>query len=108
MASRESIIIDLIFATADGSSVHVMWIHSSAIDSADSDGSHASRPKAYQFACAKSCPVQFASRPVFATPTIPVRVLPSRVPSITFATVDPAPRAYVSESRNSFHIGARY
>ena len=49
-----------------------MRAHSSAISSAVRSWFHASRPKAYQFACANGCPVQFRSEPVFATPAIPV------------------------------------
>jgi hypothetical protein len=95
--------IERIVETRAGSWPHVIRIHSSAIAPALSPGSQASRPKAYQLACAKSWPLQLTSRPVFATPAMPVR----RVPPITFATWDPAPFAYVSASRNSFHIGAR-
>ena len=41
--------------------------------SASRAGSHASRPYAYQLACAKSWPVQFVSLPVLATPAMPVQ-----------------------------------
>jgi hypothetical protein len=87
--------------------VNVIRIHSSAISAEPSSGSQARRPKAYQFAQAKTEPHQLRSVPVLATPAIPVSRWPSRVPSTTFATVDPSPFAYVSARSTSSQRGAR-
>src|SRR6188768_2685939 len=91
--------IDWIVAMTAGVSPQVMRIHSPAIVAAVKSGYHASRPNAYQFAWAKSWPVQFVSRPVLATPLMLLT---------NAATWEPGPFAKLSASRNSFHIGARY
>ena len=64
----------------------------------ESSGFHASRPNTYQLAWSKCEPLQLRSLPMFATPAMPVRPLLNSVPrcsspSMTFATVEPLPRA---------------
>jgi len=59
--------------TVSGLRLHVCSTHSSAMASLVSDGFHASRPNAYQFAAANGWPVQLRSLPVLATPAMPVR-----------------------------------
>ena len=73
--------IERIVATRSGDVPQVIRIHSSAIAPAPSPGFQASRPNAYQLACAKSWPVQLASCPVLATPAMPVSRFPSSDPS---------------------------
>ena len=102
---REHQLHDLVAAWA--SCVSAILVHSFAICSDESRGFQARRPKAYQFACNRWCPVQLRSEPVFATPAMPLRRCRYNVPFTTLLTVDPRPFAYVSESRNSRHIEAR-
>src|SRR4051794_13904144 len=94
--SHDDIIMCRRASSASGSCVNVMRSHSSAICSADKDGSHASRPYAYQFACAKWWPHQLRSDPVLATAAMPVMREGCTPPWITFATVEPGPAAKVS------------
>ena len=65
------------------------------------------RPYTYQLAWLKCEPVQFASLPMLATPAIAVLAEPCTVPSMTRATVEPWPLAYVSAFRTSSNNGPR-
>ena len=71
-ASREPIIIFTIVSTTGASLLHVIRVHSRAMSSEPSVQSHASRPHAYRFACAKWLPVRLSALPRLATPTIAV------------------------------------
>src|SRR5580698_2383013 len=100
-ASRDLERMEVIVPRICGSFEKVWRVHSSAIASLASAGSHASLPKAYQFDDAIGCPVQSLSAPTLDTPAIKLSGWWSRLPSTTFATVEPAPGRKVSESRHS-------
>src|SRR5678815_587842 len=92
---------------------NVMRTQSSAIARDEADGFQARRPKTYQLAWSKSEPLQLRSRPMFATPAMPVSLVldglpPYSDPSMTFATVEPLLRTNVSAARTSSYSGPRY